>query len=61
MESQVYTVNDLMKLLNISRTKAYDFVKKAYDEQNMFRVIKVMGSYRIPKESFDNWLIKGKF
>lgn len=54
MESQVYTVNDLMNLLNISRTKAYDFVKKAYDEQNMFRVIKVMGSYRIPKESFNN-------
>lgn len=59
MESKVYTVNDLMSILNLSRSKTYDFVREAYQHQTMFRVIKIMGSYRIPKESFDNWLSSG--
>lgn len=56
MESKVYTVTDLVNMLGISRSKAYEFVRDAYKKNNSFRVIKIMGSYRIPKESFDRWL-----
>lgn len=56
MESKVYTVKDVMLLLGISRSAAYDYVKKVEEEQKPFRVIKIGSSYRIPKESFDKWL-----
>lgn len=53
MESKGYTVQDIMKILSISKTKAYDFIKDVYDTKTMFKVIKVVGSYRISKNSFD--------
>lgn len=56
MESKVHTVQDIMKILNISKSKSYDFIKEAYESKTMFRVIKIVGSYRISKESFDKWL-----
>ena len=56
MESKVYTVKDVMMFLGISRSAAYDYIKKVEEEKKPFRVIKIGTSYRIPKESFDKWL-----
>ena len=56
MESKVYTVNDVMDLLGIGRSAAYEYIKKVEEQKEPFRVIKVGKSYRIPKESFDKWL-----
>ena len=41
MESKIYTVTNIKDLLNISRTKAYEYVKKVYKEGKPFKVIKV--------------------
>lgn len=59
MEKMVYTVVDLVEILGISRNKAYAFVKDAFLSKDKFRVIKIDGSYRIPKASFEKWLNEG--
>ena len=56
METMVYTVDDIRKLLGVSRSAAYDYVKKVEKEKQPFRVIRVGTTYRIPKESFNSWL-----
>ena len=52
----VYDINDIQKILGIKRTAAYSFIKKAYDEQKPFRVLKIGSVYRIPCTEFDHWL-----
>ena len=49
---QVYRVEDIQNILQISRTTAYTLVKK----EPPFRVIHIGNSYRISKEDFDSWL-----
>lgn len=56
MESKVYSITEIKDMLGVSRTKAYDYVKKVYKDQKPFRVIKVGDNYRIIRASFDNWL-----
>ena len=56
MEKRVYTVSDITEILEVSRTKAYEYIKKAYSEGAPFKVIKVGGNFRIPKNSFDQLL-----
>ena len=53
-EKKVYSVDDLMKILDISRSSAYILIKKKY-----FRSIKIGNQLRIPKVSFDEWLNTG--
>ena len=53
MQSEVYTVADIQKLLKIGRDSAYELVK-----QDSFPSIKIKNQYRIPKESFYEWLNK---
>ena len=48
---RVYTVKEIAKLARISRTAAYELVKKG-----LFPVIRVGSSIRIPKKLFDAWL-----
>lgn len=55
-EKRVYEVEDIQEILNIGRTKAYDFIQEVYKEQKPFKVIKIGNIYRIPKISFDRWL-----
>lgn len=50
MEKQVYMVSDIIDILGISKSKAYDFIRDAYKNGNSFRVIKIAGTYRIPKK-----------
>lgn len=49
----VYTVDEIAKMLGIGRTAAYALVNM---EHPPFKVLRVVGSIRIPKTSFDAWV-----
>ena len=53
-EKRAYSVDDLMAILDISRSSAYILIKK-----NLFRSVKIGNQLRISKASFDEWLDKG--
>jgi len=50
-DKRTYTVDEIQDILGISRTSAYNLVKK-----NAFRSVRIGGSIRISKKSFDDWL-----
>jgi hypothetical protein len=52
-DKQVYTVQDIMSILDISKNMAYKFIK----DDPPFKVIRIGDLYRINKESFDSWLL----
>ncbi len=49
--SEVYTVNDIMEILDIGKNTAYDLIK-----QEGFPAIKIKTTYRIPRQAFLNWM-----
>jgi len=51
--SEVYTVKEIQEKLNISKNLAYELAK-----QNLFPVIKIRSTFRIPKKTFDAWLLQ---
>lgn len=53
---QVYEAEDIQKILKLGRNKAYDFLEDVCFNTHFFRVIKIGKLYRIPKNSFDQWL-----
>lgn len=48
---RVYTVEEISKILDISRTAAYELVKSG-----QFKVVRIGATIRISKPSFDSWL-----
>lgn len=52
-EKRVYTVEEIMNILDIGKNAAYNLVNSG-----AFHYVKVGGHYRISKKSFDNWLDK---
>ena len=50
----VYTVNDIARMLAISLRSAYNLCNSTTE----FRVLRVGGSSRVPKDSFDAWLYR---
>lgn len=48
---RVYSVEDIQKILGISRTTAYALIKQA-----PFRVVHIGNAIRISKVDFDRWL-----
>mgnify|MGYP000937677744 CR=1 FL=1 len=50
-EKRAYSVDDIMAMLDISRSSAYILIKK-----NLFRSFKIGKQLRISKASFDEWL-----
>lgn len=56
MEKMVYTVGEIQEILGISKNKAYSMVRNAYLSKDKFRVIKIEGTYRVSKSSFDKWV-----
>ena len=50
-EKRIYTVSEIMDILNISQATAYSLIKKG-----LFRTVRVGGQHRISKKSFDEWL-----
>lgn len=52
----VYDAADIQKILGLSKSKVYLWLEEVYKAQMPFRVIKIGKLYRIPKETFDEWL-----
>ena len=50
----VYTVEEIAQMLAISLRSAYNLCSSTTE----FRVLRVGGSIRIPKDSFDAWLYR---
>ena len=50
-EKRVYTVDEIVDILGISKTTAYQLVKSG-----AFRIVRAGGQIRISKKSFDKWL-----
>ncbi|HIY19804.1 MAG TPA: helix-turn-helix domain-containing protein [Candidatus Blautia avistercoris] len=50
-ENRTYTVNDIVKMMNIGRTTAYNLTKEGH-----FKIIRIGNAIRISKKSFDEWL-----
>lgn len=55
-DKKVYDVEDIQRLPRIGRSKAYSYLDEVYRKQEPFRVIKIGKLFRVPKQSFDNWL-----
>ena len=50
----VYTVEEIARMLAISLRSAYNLCNST----TVFRVLRVGGSIRVPKDSFDAWLYR---
>jgi excisionase family DNA binding protein len=50
-EKRTYTVSEIQEILEIGKTTAYALIKEA-----PFSIVRVGGSIRISKKSFDDWL-----
>ena len=50
----VYTVEEIAQMLSISLRSAYNLCNSTTE----FRVLRVGGSIRVPKDSFDAWLYR---
>lgn len=51
----IYTVEEIQKILGICKSSAYSLVKKGE-----FSCVKIGSTYRISKNSFDEWLNQPK-
>lgn len=51
LEKRVYTVDEIQDILSIGRNAAYELVKAG-----QFHTVRIGGSIRISKKSFDAWL-----
>lgn len=51
-EKRIYTVSEIMEILNISQATAYSLIK-----EGLFRTVRVGGQHRISKKSLTNGLI----
>ncbi|MCD8300132.1 MAG: helix-turn-helix domain-containing protein [Clostridiales bacterium] len=50
-DKRIYTVDEIQDILGIGRTSAYKLVKK-----NLFHSVRIGGTIRVSKKSFDAWL-----
>ena len=50
-DKRTYTVDEIQDILGISRSGAYNLLKK-----NLFHSVRIGGTIRISKKSFDAWL-----
>ena len=51
VDKRTYTVDEIQDILEISRSSAYNLVKKS-----LFRSVRIGGHIRVSKRSFDEWL-----
>ena len=50
-ECRTYTVNDVARILGVSRTQVYRLV-----QEDLFKSVRIGNAIRISKRSFDHWL-----
>lgn len=53
---KVFTAKDLQDILGICNKTAYELIRQAYTRGDMFKVIKIGRLYKVPSNSFLNWL-----
>ena len=53
---KVLTAKDLQEILGICEKTAYSLIQQSLKRDDMFKVIKIGRTYKIPTESFLNWL-----
>ena len=51
LECRTYTVNEIARILGVSRTQAYHLV-----QEDLFKSVRIGKAIRISKRSFDKWL-----
>ena len=51
LECRTYTVNEIARILGVSRAQAYRLV-----QENLFKSVRIGNAIRISKRSFDHWL-----
>jgi len=57
VDQQVYLAGDIQRILGIGKSKSYTFLEEIYKQKNPpFRVLKIGKLFRVPKNSFDQWL-----
>lgn len=49
-------VKDVKEILQVSQKTDYNLVKQALTTGDMFKVIKIGNTYRIPTKSFLDWI-----
>ena len=50
-EKRVYSVDEIVEILNISKGSAYDLIK-----EGLFNTVRIGSAIRVSKKSFDEWL-----
>ena len=55
-DKKVYNAEEIQEILGIGRSKTYTFLDEVYRNQKPFRVLKVGKLFRVPKQSFDDWV-----
>ena len=53
---RVLTAKDLQEILGICNKTAYELIRQAHTRGDMFKVIKIGRLYKVPANSFLNWL-----
>ena len=51
LECRTYTVNEVARILGVSRAQAYRLV-----QENLFKSVRIGNAIRISKRLFDHWL-----
>ena len=51
LECRTYTVNEIARILGVSRAQAYRLV-----QEDLFKSVRIGNAIRISKLSFDKWL-----
>lgn len=55
-ERKFYNVKDIQNILGIGRSRAYEYLKEVQKTGEPFKVIKIGTIYKIPIQSFNNWI-----
>ena len=50
-EKRVYSVDEIVEILDISKGSAYDLIK-----EGLFNTVRIGSAIRVSKKSFDEWL-----
>lgn len=53
---KVFTAKDIQEILGICNKTAYELIRQAHTRGDMFKVIKIGRLYKVPANSFLNWL-----
>ena len=57
IEAVVYTPKDIQKLMHLSKSSTYAFLKRIFQSKNPpFRIIKIGRLLRVIRKDFDEWI-----